>query len=95
MVRVGGLAYTMAPGAKMGSRITDMRLGGKPLDATKKYKVAGWAPVAEEAKSQPGVKPVWEHVETWLKAQGGRVKPRRINTPTLLAMQGNPGIAKT
>ena len=92
MVRVGGLAYTMSPAEKMGSRISDMRLNGKPLDAAKKYKVAGWAPVAEEAKTLPGVKPVWEHVETWLKAQGGRVKPRRINTPTLVAVKGNPGI---
>jgi sulfur-oxidizing protein SoxB len=92
MVRIGGLAYTMNPGGKMGSRISDMRLNGKPLDAAKKYKVAGWAPVAEEARSAPGVKPVWEHVETWLKAQGGRVKPRRVNTPTLLAVQGNPGM---
>ena len=94
MVRVGGLAYTMTPGEKMGSRIGEMRLNGKPIDAAKKYKVAGWAPVAEEAKSLPGVKPVWEHVETWLKAQGGRVKPRSINTPSLIGMQGNPGIAK-
>jgi sulfur-oxidizing protein SoxB len=92
MVRIGGLAYTMSPGEKMGSRISDMRLNGKPLEAAKKYKVAGWAPVAEEARSAPGVKPVWEHVETWLKAQGGRVKPRRVNTPTLLAVQGNPGM---
>jgi sulfur-oxidizing protein SoxB len=92
MVRIGGLAYTMSPGEKMGSRISDMRLNGKPLDAAKKYKVAGWAPVAEEARRAPGVKPVWEHVESWLKSQGGRVKPRRINTPTLVAMQGNPGM---
>jgi len=92
MVRVGGLAYTMNPAEKMGGRITDMRLNGKPLEATKKYKVAGWAPVAEEAKTLPSVKPVWEHVETWLKAQGGRVKPRAINTPTLVATQGNPGM---
>jgi sulfur-oxidizing protein SoxB len=94
MVRVGGLAYTMTPGAGMGSRISDMRLKGKPIEAGKKYKVAGWAPVSEEAKSQPGIKPVWEHVESWLKAQGGHVKARKINTPTLVGTQGNPGIAK-
>ena len=94
MVRVGGLAYTMTPGEKMGSRISNLQLKGRPIAAGKKYKVAGWAPVAEEAKSLPGVKPVWEHVETWLKAQGGRVKPRQINTPTLVATQGNPGIAQ-
>ncbi len=94
MVRVGGLAYTMSPGAAMGQRITDMRLNGKPLEATKKYKVAGWAPVAEAARSIPGVMPVWEHVETWLAAQGGRVRPRRVNAPTLVATQGNPGMAE-
>jgi sulfur-oxidizing protein SoxB len=33
----------------MGARITDMRLARKPVDAGKTYKVAGWAPVAEEA----------------------------------------------
>ena len=93
MVRVGGLAYTCSPGEKMGSRISDMRLQGKPIEAGKKYKVAGWAPVAEEARTLPGVKPVWEHVETWFKSQGGRIKPRRINTPTLVGTQGNPGIA--
>ncbi|MBA4176535.1 MAG: thiosulfohydrolase SoxB [Leptothrix sp. (in: Bacteria)] len=93
MVRVGGLSYTMTPSAGMGSRISDMRLKGQALDAGKTYKVAGWAPVAEEAKNQPGNKPVWELVETWLKAQGGRVKPRKINTPKLVGTQGNPGVA--
>ena len=93
MVRVGGLGYACTPGEKMGSRIGDMRLKGKPLEADKKYKVAGWAPVAEEAKALPGVKPVWEHVETWLRAQGGRVKARKINTPRLVGVAGNPGMA--
>ena len=93
MVRVGGLQYTMAPAEKMGSRISDMRLAGRPLEAGKTYKVAGWAPVAEEAKNA-GNKPVWDVVETWLKSQpGGRVKPRTINAPRLLGVQGNPGVA--
>jgi S-sulfosulfanyl-L-cysteine sulfohydrolase len=92
MVRVGGLQYTMTPGAKMGSRISDLRLNGKPIEAGKTYKVAGWAPVAEEA-SRAGNKPVWEVVEAWLKNQGGRVTARTINTPRLVGMQGNPGLA--
>jgi len=96
MVRVGGLQYTLTPAEKMGSRISDMRLGGKPVEAGKTYKVAGWAPVAEEA-SRAGNKPVWDVVETWLKDtarnQGGRVKPRKINTPKLIGVQGNPGLA--
>ena len=90
MVRIGGLAYTMRPEEKMGSRISDMRLNGKLIEAGKSYKVAGWAPVAEEARTLPGVKPIWDHVETWLKAQGGRVTPRRINTPHAGDSGGEP-----
>ena len=96
MVRVGGLTYAIEPSAKMGSRITDMRLAGKPLEADKTYQVAGWAPVAEDAKNAPGVKPVWDVVESWLKAQGGpvpRIAPRPINSPRLIGVAGNPGIA--
>jgi len=93
MVRVGGLAYTCTPGETMGRRIADMRLKGKPIEADKTYKVAGWAPVAQEAKDAPGVQPVWDHVEAWLRAQGGRVKPRKINTPRLVGVAGNPGMA--
>ncbi len=91
MVRVGGLTYAIEPVEKMGSRITDMRLDGKAIDATKTYKVAGWAPVAEEARNA-GNKQVWDVVEQWLKAKG-RVAPRRINTPRLIGVQGNPGLA--
>jgi sulfur-oxidizing protein SoxB len=91
MVRVGGLQYTMTPGATMGSRISDMRLAGKPIEADKTYKVAGWAPVHQEARHNM---PVWELVETWLKSQpGGRVKARAINTPKLVGVEGNPGLA--
>jgi sulfur-oxidizing protein SoxB len=91
MVRVGGLTYAIEPGARMGSRISDLRLAGKPLDAGKLYKVAGWAPVSEGARTA-GLKPVWELVERWLKAQK-TVAPRAVNTPRLIGMQGNPGLA--
>ena len=93
MVRVGGLAYTCDATQVMGRRISDMRLGGKPIEADKTYKVAGWAAVAEEARHAAGAKPVWDVVETWFAAQGGRVKPRTLNTPKLLGVQGNPGLA--
>jgi S-sulfosulfanyl-L-cysteine sulfohydrolase len=92
MVRVGGLTYTMTPTAKMGARVDDLRLNGKPIEADKTYKVAGWAPVSEEARAA-NTKPVWEVVEVWLKQQGGRVKPRHVNTPKLLGVQGNAGLA--
>ena len=93
MVRVGGLEYTITPGEKAGARISDMRLGGRPIEAGKSYRVAGWAPVSEEA-ARAGNKPVWDVVETWLKARpGGRVAPRAVNTPRLVGVEGNPGIA--
>ena len=97
MVRTGGLTYTCTPEAKIGGRISDMRLAGKPIAAGKTYKVAGWAPVAEEA-AKAGTKPVWDVVEDWLRAKGAngqpaRIAERRINTPKLVGADGNPGIA--
>jgi S-sulfosulfanyl-L-cysteine sulfohydrolase len=95
MVRVGGLAYTCRPADRMGQRISQMRLGGKPVEAGRKYKVAGWAPVSEAARTAPGNTPVWEVVESWLKSQpGGHVRPRHINTPTLVGVRGNAGIVE-
>ena len=47
MVRVGGLTYTIAPDQKQGERITDVKVGGKPLEAQKQYKTAGWASLRE------------------------------------------------
>jgi sulfur-oxidizing protein SoxB len=90
MVRVGGLQYAIDPTAAMGKRITDMRLDGKPIDASRNYKVAGWAPVAEEA-AKAGNKPVWELVESWLRARGGKVAARQPNAPKLVNALPNPG----
>jgi hypothetical protein len=59
MVRVGGLQYTIDPAGSMGSRISEMRLNGELLDANKTYRVAGWAPVSEDAKNVGG-EPIWE-----------------------------------
>ena len=91
MVRVGGLQYSCSPLATMGKRIDDMRLNGQPLEADKKYKVAGWAPVAEEAKHAGG-KQIWEVAEQWLKASGGKVAARKANTPKLIGVLPNPGV---
>ncbi|MBF8177574.1 thiosulfohydrolase SoxB [Herminiimonas contaminans] len=88
MVRVGGMSYTIAPKEKMGARIQDMRLDGKLIDASKTYKVAGWAPVAEGASGEP----VWDVVAQWLRTNKV-VTPRKLNTPRIVGMDGNPGIA--
>jgi sulfur-oxidizing protein SoxB len=68
-----------------------MRLKGRPIDADRTYKVAGWAPVAEEA-ARAGNKMIWDVLEPWLKAKG-RIAPRQPNLPRLIGVQGNPGLA--
>jgi len=89
MVRVGGMDYTCDPTAKMGSRISDMRLDdGTPIDAGKSYKVAGWATVG--AKS-PGA-PVWDVVADYLRSKK-TISIKKLNTPKLKNVTGNPGIA--
>ncbi|MBN9405224.1 MAG: thiosulfohydrolase SoxB [Burkholderiales bacterium] len=93
MVRVGGLTYACDPLAEMGQRISDMRLKGQPIDPAKTYKVAGWAPVAEDA-AKAGNPMVWDLIEQWLKARGGKVSPRQPNAPKLTgAVLPNPGYA--
>ena len=90
MVRVGGLQYTCDPNAAMGRRIDNMMLKGKPIEAGKTYKVAGWAPVSEEAKdSGPAV---WDVVANYLRGQKV-ISQRALNLPTLKGMEGNPGVA--
>ncbi|WP_120967446.1 thiosulfohydrolase SoxB [Comamonas sp. lk] len=91
MVRVGGLQYQCDPSAGAGHRISNMRLNGQLLEADKKYKVAGWAPVAEEARNA-GNKQIWEIVEPWLKEQKV-LKPHTPNAPKLVNVMPNQGQA--
>jgi len=88
MVRVAGLSYAIAPRQGIGRRISELQLRGKPLQAARRYKVAGWAPVAEGA----GGPPVWELVGSYLKSRK-TVKPLRANPPRLLGVRGDPGIS--
>ena len=88
MVRVGGLQYACTPGEKAGARISDMRLKGRPIEAGKTYKVAGWAPVAEGAKGEP----IWDVVEAYLRDRKV-IKAPVLNQPRLIGVDGNPGMA--
>jgi sulfur-oxidizing protein SoxB len=90
MVRVGGLQYSCDPNAAMGARVGDMRLDGKPVDAGKRYKVAGWAPVAEDAIASGG-EPVWELMARYLKARK-TIAPKVPNQPKLVGVGGNAGL---
>jgi sulfur-oxidizing protein SoxB len=89
MVRVGGLQYTLDVNAKAGQRISDMRLGGSPINADKTYKVAGWAPVQESSKNAGP--PIWDVVETWLKSKK-TISAKTPNMPVLRGVEGNPGL---
>lgn len=88
MVRVGGMVYTCDPTKKIGERISGMWLNGKPIEASKPYKVAGWAPVAEGATGEP----IWDVMASYLRTQKV-IKPKKPNLPHLVGMKGNPGIA--
>lgn len=90
MVRVGGMKYRCDPTAGAGQRISDMRLGDTLLDPNKTYKVAGWAPVSEEA-STAGNRPIWEVVEPWLRDQKV-IRSRELNEPELVNVKPNPGL---
>ncbi len=91
MVRVGGMRYAIDPGAKIGSRVSAMTLAGKPIEAARKYKVVGWAPVSEEAKAAGG-EPVWDVAARYLRAQK-TIPPRTLNLPEVKGVAGNPGMA--
>jgi sulfur-oxidizing protein SoxB len=71
MVRVGGLTYTIAPEKKQGERISDIRVGGKPLEAQQQYKAAGWASLREVDGP-----PAFEVVADYLR----RVKRVKVDT---------------
>jgi sulfur-oxidizing protein SoxB len=88
MVRVGGMQYTVSPKAAMGQRINNMMLKGKPIEADKTYKVAGWASVQEGAKGEP----IWDVVSGYLRDKKV-IKGVKINTPRIVGMDGNPGQA--
>ena len=91
MVRVGGMSYSCTPGAKIGKRIDDMRLRGRPIEADKLYKVASWAPVAERASNENAGEPMWEVLSRYLRDKK-IVKPRKLDLPRLVGVSGNLGI---
>ena len=88
MVRVGGMQFTCDPRQKIGNRISHMTLKGRAIEAGRKYKVASWAPVAEGAAGEP----VWDIVVKYLRDKKV-IRPPKLNRPTLVGVEGNPGIA--
>lgn len=88
MVRLGGMSYACAPSETVGKRISNLRLeNGQPIEASKSYRVAGWASV----NAQTG-KPVWETVAAYLR-DTKRIEKRKGGTVELKGVDGNPGFA--
>jgi sulfur-oxidizing protein SoxB len=61
MVRVGGLTYAIDPAQPVGRRIADLRLDGRPLEPTRRYKATGWASLGE-ADGPPAWDVVADHL---------------------------------
>ena len=53
-----------------------MEINDTPVEATKRYKVTGWAPVAEGIKGEP----VWDVVARHLRARG-TIAPLQAHAP--------------
>ena len=89
MVRLGGMDYVCDPLQKINYRISNMQLDdGTIIDATKKYKVAGWATVGSQS---PG-KPIWDVVSEYLKAEK-QVQIKKLNQPKLKNVKNNLGFS--
>jgi S-sulfosulfanyl-L-cysteine sulfohydrolase len=88
MVRVAGMSYALAPKAKIGSRISALAAGGKALQSTKRYKVAGWAPVAEGITGEP----IWDVVARYLRTTG-TVPPLQAQQPRLAGTNPSPNVS--
>jgi sulfur-oxidizing protein SoxB len=88
MVRVGGMSYTLQATAKIGRRISELQAAGKPMQATKRYKVAGWAPVAEGIKGEP----IWDVVARHLRSRR-TVAPLEAHRPRLARNHATRGMS--
>ena len=82
MVRVGGVGYTIDVSQPVNQRISGLTelKSGKPLDADRKYVVAGWASVNRATEGPP----IWDVVEKHLAA----VKTVRLEPNTSVKVVG-------
>ena len=77
----------LEPAARVGARISDLRVKNRPLEATKRYKVAGWAPVGEGITGEP----IWDAVSRHLRAVK-TVPPLAASRPRFIGVKDNPGL---
>lgn len=90
MVRVGGLTYTIDPAATIGRRISQLEFAGKPLDAAKTYRVAGWASVNPQPDELPNI---WDVLSEYLM-DTRVIRNVALNLPRVKGVDNNPGIVE-
>ena len=72
MVRLGGLTYTIDPSKTVGRRIRDIRVAGRAMEPSRRYKATGWASLNEVDGP-----PAWDLVAAHLRSLGRvRLTPR-------------------
>jgi sulfur-oxidizing protein SoxB len=86
MVRVGGMSYVCSPNEGPGKRLSALKLdNGHAIEASKNYKVAGWASVNEQKGT-----PVWDIFAKHLRS--GKSADRHDTDITLKGVDDNPGL---
>ena len=89
MVRVGGMTYAVEPNGPSQNKISEIRdLHGNLIEASKDYKVAGWATVGSKSPGEP----IWDVVANYLRDQK-TVRVDKLVEPKLKGVADNLGIA--
>jgi len=70
MSRLGGVTYDITVGAATGKRITNLMVGGKPIDPAKTYVISSWGGNLQNAGSnlqESKTRPVYDVVRDYIK----------------------------
>jgi sulfur-oxidizing protein SoxB len=70
MSRLGGVTYSIAVGNKTGQRISDLKVGGKPIDLNKTYVVSSWGGNLQNAGAnlrKEMIRPAYDVVRDYIK----------------------------
>jgi len=72
MSRLGGVTYSIAVANKAGERISNLKIGGKPIDLEKTYVVSSWGGNLQKAGANlqtDKIRPVYDVVRDYIKKE--------------------------